>query len=147
MIFVWDFWWYWTVWFILEVFQFLWFKCLAFFVFFFHKRDDRREWKKNHSYPNDLKMISFILTEVINVSHSPLRHELLVSFRIKCQKRCYIRNFVWLSLRYCSHSILMNSFLIQIGTLQMMLVYELQIGRKGQTNYCIIFCGIFFSGT
>lgn len=54
-------------------------------------------------------MMSFILTEVINVSHSPLSHELLVSFRIKSQKRCYIRNFVWI-LTYCSHSNINEKF-------------------------------------
>lgn len=52
-----------------------WFKCSA---FSFHKRDDRREWDKDQSCQNDLKIISFILTEIINVSQSPLRHELLI---------------------------------------------------------------------
>lgn len=112
------------------------------FLFFLHKRDDWREWKKDHSYQNDLKMISFILTEVINVSHSPLRHEFLANFRIKCQKRCYIRNFVWISLRYSRHSMLMNSFLIKIETLQRMVTYELQIGRKEQSSW-LLFCYIF----
>lgn len=141
MIFVWNSWWHWWFDSFQRYFTFMTDLSAWDFLFFSHKRDDWREWK-DHFYQNNLKMINFILTEVINVSHSPLRHEFLDNFRIKCQKRCYIRNCVWISLRYSRHSMLMNSFLIKIGILQRMVAYELQIRRKEQSSW-LLFCYIF----
>jgi hypothetical protein len=45
--------------------------------------------------------------------HSPFGHELLVNLWIKCQKKCFIRSFGWISLRHYRLPILLDIFLIK----------------------------------
>ena len=52
---------------------------------FLHKCEDWREWWKYHFYQNDLKMISFILTELINyyTVHWGMNFQLILELNVK----------------------------------------------------------------